>query len=96
MYKYILNIVILESCSILIDSLLFGEGGGGCLKLDVQGQGGWKIFGRRWTRGVGGLENRTIFMDVICVSPLMHHNLSNSDHKKKVTDVANRMTLHCN
>ena len=27
---------------------------------------------------------------------LMHHNLSNSDHEKQVTDVANRMTLHCN
>ena len=40
---YILNIVILESCSILIDSLLFGEGGGGCLKLDVQGQGGGRF-----------------------------------------------------
>ena len=24
----------------------------------------------RWTRGVGGLENGTIFMDVICVSSL--------------------------
>ena len=44
MYMYILNIVILESCSILIDSLLFGEGGGGrCLKLDVQGQGGGRF-----------------------------------------------------
>ena len=28
---------------------------------------GSKNFGRRWTRGVGGLENWTIFMDVICV-----------------------------
>ena len=27
----------------------------------------WKNFGCRWTRGVGGLENWTLFMDVICV-----------------------------
>ena len=31
----------------------------------------WKNFGRRWTRGLGVLENWTIFMDVICVSSLM-------------------------
>ena len=31
---------------------------------------GWKKFGRRWTRGVGGLENWTIFIDVICLSSL--------------------------
>ena len=28
----------------------------------------WKNFGYRWTRGVGGLENSTIFMGVICIS----------------------------
>ena len=54
MYMYILNIVILESCSILIDSLLFG-GGGGLFEIGrPRSGGGWKIFGRRWTRGVGG------------------------------------------
>ena len=31
---------------------------------------GWINFGRRWTRGMGGYENWTIFMDVICVSSL--------------------------
>ena len=31
---------------------------------------GWKNFGCRWTREVGGLENWTIFMDVICISSL--------------------------
>ena len=31
----------------------------------------WKNFGQRWTRGLGALENWTIFMDVICVSSLM-------------------------
>ena len=31
-----------------------GEGGGGYLELDVQGQGGRKkIFGRKWTVGWG-------------------------------------------
>ena len=32
---------------------------------------GRKNFGRRWTRGVRGLENWTIFMDVIYVLSLM-------------------------
>ena len=32
---------------------------------------GWKNVGRRWTRGVRGLENWTIFKDVICVSSLI-------------------------
>ena len=30
----------------------------------------WKNSGRRWARGLGGLENGTIFMDVIFVSTL--------------------------
>ena len=30
----------------------------------------WKNFGYRWTKGVEGLENWTVFMDVICVSSL--------------------------
>ena len=29
-----------------------------------------KNLGPRWTRGVGGLENWAIFMDVICLSSL--------------------------
>ena len=32
---------------------------------------GWKNFGCGWIRGVGGLENWTIFMDVICISSLI-------------------------
>ena len=32
----------------------------------------WNNFGRRWTRAVGGLENWTNFLDVICVSYLSH------------------------
>ena len=32
---------------------------------------GLKNFGRRWTRKVGGLENLTVFMDVIFVSSLI-------------------------
>ena len=31
---------------------------------------GWKNIGRRWTKGVVGLENWTILMDVIFVSSL--------------------------
>ena len=31
---------------------------------------GLKNVGRRWTRGVGGLEYWTVFMGVICVSSL--------------------------
>ena len=82
---YILNIVILESCSILIDSLLFGEGGG-CLKLDVQGQGGGRFSDVGGQGGWGGLENRTIFMDVICVSPLKARHLFFRDifHRKSL------------
>ena len=32
---------------------------------------GWKTVGRRWAKVVGGFENWTIFMDVICVSSLV-------------------------
>ena len=32
---------------------------------------GWKNFGRRWKREVGGPENWTIFMDVLCASSLI-------------------------
>ena len=38
------------------------------MKLDVQSQGGRKILDvdrQGWEGGAGGLENRTIFMDVI-------------------------------
>ena len=46
----------------------FGEG---CsFELGRPTSRGWKNFGRRWTRVVGGLENWTIFMDVICISSL--------------------------
>ena len=31
----------------------------------------WKNFGRRWTMGVGDLENWTIFMNFISVSSLI-------------------------
>ena len=64
--------VILRLCFLLTDWLSFGEEGG-CLELDVQDQvvRGWKTFGRKWTRWVGGLKNWTIFMDVICVLSLI-------------------------
>ena len=47
-----------------------GEGGGGSLEIGRPRSRGWKNFGRRWTGVVGGLENWTIFQDVICVSYL--------------------------
>ena len=34
------------------------------------GGSGWKNFGCRWTKEVGGLENWTMFIDAICVSSL--------------------------
>ena len=33
---------------------------------------GWKYFERRWTRGMGGIENWTIFMDVKCIIPKLY------------------------
>ena len=43
--------------------------GGVRLKLDVQGQGGAKIL-EADGQGDGGVENWTIFIEVICVSSL--------------------------
>ena len=44
----------------------------GSFEIGLATSRGWKKFGRRWTRGVGGLENWTIFMDVTCVSSLSY------------------------
>ena len=41
--------------------------GRGALEIEHPGSRGSKIFARRWTRGVGGLKNWTILMDVISV-----------------------------
>ena len=48
------------------------KAGGGVvrLKLDVQGQGSGRILDLDGRGGMGGLENCTDFMDVICVSSL--------------------------
>ena len=43
-------------------------GGGVTFEIGRPRSGGWKNFGRRWTRGVGGPQNWRIFMDVIRVS----------------------------
>ena len=70
-------IVILGLCFVLTDWLWFVEGFR--LKLYVlvcPRSRGWKNIGRRKTKRLGGLENWTIFMDVICVSSLTH--LTNS------------------
>ena len=44
---------------------------GGSFEIGRPRSRGWKNFGCSWTRGMGGLENWTIFMDVICVSSLI-------------------------
>ena len=48
-----------------------GGGGGGSFEIGLPRSRGWKKFGRRWIREVGGLENWTIFMEVICASFLI-------------------------
>ena len=48
-----------------------GGGGRGSFKIGRPRSRGWKYFRHCWTRGVGGLENMTVFTDVICVSSLM-------------------------
>ena len=49
---------------------------GGSFEIRCRRSRGWKNFGHRWTRRVEGLENWTIFMDVIRVSSLrkLAHN----------------------
>ena len=46
-----------------------GEGGSS-YEIGRLGSMGWKNFGRRWTKGMTGLANWTIFIDVIGVSSL--------------------------
>ena len=41
------------------------EGGGGSFETGRPRSRGWENFGCRRARGVGGLENCTIFMEVI-------------------------------
>ena len=53
----------------LTDWLSFGKGGDS-FEIGLPRSRGWKNFGHKWTRGVGGPENWTIFMDAICVSSL--------------------------
>ena len=50
--------------------IIWKGGGGRSIEIGRPRSGGWKNFGCRWTREVGGLENWTMFMDVICVSSL--------------------------
>ena len=66
--------VILGLCFLLTDWLSFGEGGqreGGSFEIGRPSSRMWKNFGRRWTWGMGGLENWTIFIDVISLSSLL-------------------------
>ena len=64
--------VILGLYFILVDWLSFGERWwwGGSFKIGRPRSRGWNNIGRKWTRGMGGLESWTIFMDVIC-GPLL-------------------------
>ena len=52
--------------------VIIWRGGGVCLKSDVQGRGGGRILDEAG-QGGRGLENWTIFMEVICVSSLKIH-----------------------
>ena len=64
---------MLGLCFLLIDWLSFGErqgAGGESFETGGSSSRGWKNFGRRGARGVGGLENWTIFTDVIRVPSL--------------------------
>ena len=54
----------------LTDWLPFGKAGGreGVFKIERPRSRRRKHFGRRWTSGLGGFENWTIFTDITCVS----------------------------
>ena len=75
-------IVILGLCFFLIDWLSFGEGGS-LIEIGRPRLKGWRNFGCRWTRGVGGLANWTIFLDAICVSSLALLRYKFLTHKQK-------------
>ena len=55
------------------------------LKLDVQGQASGRILDADG-QGIGGLENGTIFMDVICVSSHIGKMTTFQTLKKKSTN----------
>ena len=77
--------VILGSCFFLIDWLSFGysetERERVRFKLNVEGQGGERILDVDGQGGVGGLENWTNFMDIICVLSLSFFFLSFGEGK---------------
>lgn len=56
---------------------------------------GWKTFGRRWTRGMRGLENWTTFMNVICVSSLTVLRKSNKYYFKILTKFMVFLSILC-
>ena len=51
------------------------------MKLDVKCQVGGRILDVAGLRGVRGIENLTIFLDVICVSPLRANKFCYNHHK---------------
>ena len=60
-----------------------GGGSQGSFEIGRSRSRGRKNSGRRWTRGLGGPENWTIFMDVMCVSSLnaLFLKVNNELHK---------------
>ena len=61
--------------------------GGIRLNVDVQGQGGGRMLDVVWTRGMGGLENWTVFKDVTCVSSLIVRTYSCENDIPKINDL---------
>ena len=56
-FVFILTSLFLHAWCGCCSIVCWGGRGRARLKMDVRSQGGWKNVGRRWTRGLGGLEN---------------------------------------
>ena len=75
---------MLGLCFLLIDYNFDG----GSFQIGRASSRGWKSFGHRWIRGwgVGGwgaLENRTMFMDVMCIISNMINDNENEVENEK-------------
>ena len=53
----------------------------------------WNNFRSRWPRGLRGLENWTIFMDVICVSSLASYVVLDYEFEKVILSILNLHVL---
>ena len=58
---------------------------------------GWKNFGRRWTMGMGDLENWTIFMNFISVSSLIKFTFvtRKQENKSAPIELVTRSKIFC-